>query len=267
MAENTLMELAESKVEQEAAARNSQARADDVTRQWREDTLQEGMEGVSNSMVESIGSRRATREDPAAAWTLTTSKNMYDDPENPDAIRFSVNPSGYSFDLPFRQTVTQSRGGPIIHVFRDHSSDRGTTNMGFGSLSIDFQSGNILPVANKKYSQYSSGSKEFVGVPMGLRNYYKYLDIVDQDNVYQDKDGNVFENYRILTIHTRVFPSLTLYGYFQDKVGVEEKADNPNEISWTGNFQIVKTTPHITGAGLARTLASAWKSEMDAMDE
>ena len=84
------------------------------------------------------------------------------------------------------------------------------------------------------------------GFPEGLGNYYKYLDIVQQDKVYRNSENVIESNYVVIEMNTLAFPKLVLYVYPIDKVGNGENVDNVGELTeWTGNFQIFKTEPSI----------------------
>ena len=60
------------------------------------------------------------------------------DDENAPLI-FNVNPNSYQMDNPFRQNVVDTKGGPVIHTFRDPK--RGYTNFGFATMNIEMSSG------------------------------------------------------------------------------------------------------------------------------
>ena len=181
---------------------------------------------------------------PRKAWsmyTLASKKKAIDAGTSiynfDECINFYCNPSQYTFDFPYRQTVAKAKGGMVVHTFRD--IHRSNTNLDFGTIQITFESGSILP------RMYKDSPSER-GFPEGLGNYYKYLDIVQQDKVYRNSENVIESNYVVIEMNTLAFPKLVLYVYPIDKVGNGENVDNVGELTeWTGNFQIFKTEPSI----------------------
>ena len=178
--------------------------------------------------------------------------------EYEECIGFNCNPSQYTLDIPFRQSVAKAKGGLVVHTFRD--IHRGNTNLDFGTIQITFESGSILP---RKFPKKSSNSNK-TGFPKGLGNYYRFLDIIQQDRVFRNESNEIEPNYIVLVINTLAFPHLVLYTYPLDKVGNGENVENISELSeWTGNFQIIKTEPTLFNGngGLYDSLRSNWENE------
>lgn len=169
-----------------------------------------------------------------------------------ECIAFYCNPSQYTLDLPFRQSVAKAKGGLVFHTFRDvHRND---TNLDFGTIQITFTSGSILP---RKYKNSTN-----TGFPQGLSDYYTYLDIVQQDRVYRNENNEIEPNYIVIELNTVAFPKLTMYTFPLDKVGHGENVDTVGELSdWNGNFQIFNTEPSIFNGngGLHEILEAEWR--------
>lgn len=199
---------------------------------------------------------------PRTAWHLYTeyskmlaTKQGISIYEYEDCINFYCNPSHYAIDLPFRQSEAKAKGGPVLHTFRD--VHRQNTNLDFGTINITFETGSILP---RKYHKSSQ-----TGFPEGLGNYFKYLEIVQQDRVYRNDDNEIVPNYIVLEMNTLAFPNLTMYLYPLDKTGHTENADNPSELTeWVGNFKILKTEPSIFSGngGIFEALRNSWKQSI-----
>lgn len=174
------------------------------------------------------------------------------------SLVFNVNPTSYQMDNPFRQQVVDTKGGPIIHTFRDPA--RGYTNFGFATMNIEMSSGSMMPRAQLIGAKALSGSQHW-NMPPAVGNFYRWLEIVQEDTVYEDNEGNILPNYQIIKMSTLLFPRLTMYGYFITNANWSEQAENPAEIqNWQTAFKIYKTSPSLTIDQISQ-LYSKWEEE------
>jgi len=77
---------------------------------------------------------------------------------------------------------------------------------------------------------------------MGLRNFYDFLEMVDQPMLSNVTGG---ENRHIILYRSRAFPMLRLSGYFTgDAITFSESAEgNANKLEWQATFQIYQSSP------------------------
>ena len=208
------------------------------------------------------------------AWVLTTARRQYLASQESDyeygnsyqdnndwnddtaPLIFNVNPNSYQLDNPFRQNVVDTKGGPVIHTYRD--PNRGYTNFGFATMNIEMSSGSLMPRAKFKLKQHNQ--EQSWTMPPSVGNFYRFLEIVQEDTVYQ-RENQILPNYQIIKMSTLLFPRLTLYGYFIQNANWSEQAENPTEVqNWQVQFKIYKTTPAITIDEL-RQLYSKWEQD------
>ena len=201
-------------------------------------------------------------------------------------ITLWVNPSELSWTMPKRETVSKTAAGAIrnswLNRFRNTYYDEPT-------LSITFQTGNILPYANLKpgifgsryfiqnnveasnqgpqdtrwNSVYTPESSPELGallqsppVPPGLQNFFDFIALIDQPIL---RRGRELENRHILFYRTQVFPSMRIEGYFSPEgLAFSESVDNANRLNWTAQFQVYTTYPKLWDAdALKRAYSNA----------
>lgn len=187
-----------------------------------------------------------------------SSDQQWDDENAP--LIFNVNPNSYQMDNPFRQNVVDTKGGPVIHTFRDPK--RGYTNFGFATMNIEMSSGSMMPWA--KYSTGRNNRRQGWTMPPSIGNFYRFLEIVQEDTVYE-RDRETLPNYQIIKMSTLLFPKLTLYGYFIQNANWSEQAENPTEVqNWQVQFKIYKTSPALT-IDQIRQLYAKWEEDYNKM--
>lgn len=239
------------------AQRNANAAYEEALRQRQ--TYESERRSISNDSDETYKDFQRMPRKPWYMYTLASKQkatkmgmSIY---EYVDCIRFYCNPTQYTIDIPFRQTVAKAKGGVVLHTFRD--IHRNNTNLDFGTIQITFESGSILPRINK--------DSDNIGFPEGLGNYYKYLEIVQQDRVYRNTEEVIEPNYIVLEMNTLAFPKLVMYLFPLDKVGNGENVDSVGELTdWVGNFQIIKTEPSLLdgNGGLFASFRSMYKENI-----
>lgn len=185
------------------------------------------------------------------AWSITTKKRQNKYAKTRDSkyapLYFNVNPASYQFDNPFRQNVVQAKGGPVVHTFRDPKRDQ--SNLGFPTINIEMSSGSLMPRATA-FGEEAKTDQYWISSP-NVSNFYKWLEIIQEDTVYQDGD-NILPNYQIIEMSTVLFPHITLKGYFTQNANWSENAENPNEIqNWQVQFLIYDTIPTLKGQDLS----------------
>lgn len=172
----------------------------------------------------------------------------------------AVNPSEVQWRLPQRAAAQKTRGGEIVHYWRDRF--RGTY-YDEPQLTITFQSGNIMPIRErppvKTYAAETLGTIANVGVryktdasettpkvPQGLRNFYEFLELVDTQKILDSGDVNLV----YIIYNSRQFPNMTLSGLFTPEgVGWSDSSSDPNQVSsWSANFTVYDSFPRLNEA-------------------
>jgi len=248
--------------EQEAAIAATSAQAQQQAEQSSSAQAAEQAYAAATDKASDLNTSSPLYERPSrSSWTLTTEE---DRSKSNAVLEFYVNPNQYTYDIPFRQVVAQAKGGPVIHTFRDNNADlgRNNTNLGFGTLTIEFNSGSILP--RPTFVGGKANPNRHTSIPYGLLNYTKYLELIQQDTVYRTDKDEIVPNYAILTINTLMFPFLELFGFFVENHSHQEQAEDPTQIqSWSGKMQIYKTNPSLTGIDIKAGLDSTWLNYID----
>lgn len=184
-------------------------------------------------------------------WELTTVKRMG---TGRPPVKFFVNPSTISYDLALTQSLDQVQRGYFLNIWKDVA--KGRQNF-FPMLKINFQfqSSNLLPETyqGKKIpgeetsTMHSQGSDSLI--PPGLKNFFDIMSIFNEDRII---DGTLSEslvpfdgtpNYVIITISTRIFPKMALYGFFDNGLKFDEKAMDPLKFETNLEFLAFRTDP------------------------
>jgi hypothetical protein len=165
-------------------------------------------------------------------------------------IILNVNPGSVTWNMPIRASEQKTKQGAVLHTWR--SKERGTY-YDDPSVTINFQSGNIMPIRVA-----SDGS---VSVPQGVKNFFEFLELVDQDRILPDGRANM----RYITYSTVLFPNLVLGGFFEPSgPGWGENAENPYAIdNWTATFKIYTSYPPLRGPALIEMYRSAGKPKFE----
>lgn len=178
--------------------------------------------------------------------------------DQPRYIIASVNPSEVQWRLAQRAAAQKTRGGEIVHYWRDRFRN---TYYDEPQLTITFQSGNIMPIRQKPpiKQTVTTGSIEALNVgvryvedtsettpqvPPGLQNFYEFIELVDTQKVLDSGDVN----YVYIMYNSRIFANMTLAGLFTPEgMSWTDAADNPNQVnSWTANFTVYDSFPRLS---------------------
>lgn len=181
---------------------------------------------------------RSNRPDIRTPWTMTTVQNQK---EGGQGMQWYCNPSDVTWNLPQRTTVAKTNSGTVLHVWRNTARN---TFYDEPRISINFQSGNIIPVKD-------GNSKVRAG---GMSNFYQFMQLVDSPKITDDGRAN----YVIIGYRSNLFPSLTVQGWF-DPSGLKftDGSDNPNQVnSWSAEFIVLETIPKLSNSQLY-TLANS----------
>lgn len=228
---------------QQQAAANSQAAAEAYRLSLQR---QESLQQAHDNAIEADINLRYTGNVHRTAWRLTTTRRQL---MNIEPLVFNVNPASYQFDNPFRQTVVQAKGGPVVHTFRDPHNNQ--TNLGYPTINIEMSSGSLMPRPSS-YQEIKEGEVKHWTPSPNVSNFYKWLEIVQEDYVYQDEQGNIQPNYQIIEMSTLLFPRIILEGYFVTNANWSEQAENPAEVqNWQTQFLIYNTTPTLKNQDLS----------------
>jgi hypothetical protein len=196
---------------------------------------------------------------PRSAW-IVTCRNWLSRPES--SVRFIplfVNPSDVNWSLPKRGTVVKTAAGAVRNTWRNRYRN---TYFDEFTLNVTFQSGNIMPSQGNVGANLSSiggfsTATENPGVPPGLLNFYRFLELTDQPKLLGS-----WENRHIIIYHSRIFPVLRLEGFFtEDPITWADTVNDGNKLSWTATFQVYKTFPKISVASLLERTYRTWVRE------
>jgi len=176
-------------------------------------------------------------------------------------IRLFVNPREMTWNLAKRETVSKTAAGAIRNAWRNRY--RGTY-YDEPTINITFQTGNMMPGAGVPSYLFKPGYADVLTsilrhppVPPGIEDFYDFLELIDQPML----DQNNRENRHILRVNTRLFPRITLEGYFtQDPITFVETADAANSVTWNATFMVYKTSPKIWGRNAAEGLRNAYSN-------
>ena len=170
-------------------------------------------------------------------------------------IHLFVNPDDVRWSIPRRGTTVKTAAGQTRNTWRNHF--RGTYYDEF-TLDITFQSGSIMPSApyadiplNTYYQIAEAASNPTV--PYGLEDFYRFLELINVPSLM-----GAYENFHIINYHSRIFPNLTMYGYFpeQSPISWVDSSKDGNQVKWNASFQCYYTNPAIWNA---KQLISAYK--------
>jgi hypothetical protein len=163
-----------------------------------------------------------------------------------EGIVFYVNPSDVRWNIPFRGSVTKTAAGTIQNVW----PNRYRNGSIFDDFTIDlsFQAGNIMPFMAYPGQEFSTADDvdkavNSPGVPPGLENFYRFLSLLDAPRLI-----GAGENRHIIVHHSRLFPTLTLEGFFKvdQPLGFQESVNSGNTHRWEATFQVYRTVPRIS---------------------
>jgi hypothetical protein len=234
--------------------------------------------GATTQVASSAAGANQTANMPRNPFILTCQQWI----EEERYIIAAVNPSEIQWRLPQRAAAQKTRVGEIVHYWRDRF--RGTF-FDEPQLSIQFQSGNIMPMRTKplvrtgqrqqvvrtakpladgtRYEQEEvinvpivGPDQEDVRVPPGLDNFYEFLQLVDEQKILDNGDIN----YVYIIYNSRIFPNITLAGLFTPEgVSWSDSAGEPNQLNgWSATFTVYDSYPRLNDkSGLVRVFEDA----------
>lgn len=195
-------------------------------------------------------------------------------------IILHVNPKEMSWSLPRRESVSKTAAGAIRNTWRNRF--RGTY-YDEGSLSVTFQTGNLLPGAgipeelfgfrdtftqqysvanryaptdrdsrvsfsrevNQRRGENADAVAEIMRNPPVPAGLQNFYDFLEMVDQPMLSSSAGGENRHIILYRSRVFPMLRLSGYFTgDPITFSESAEgNANKLEWQATFQIYRSSP------------------------
>jgi hypothetical protein len=235
----------------------------DKLQQVSVDTIQGGRgdSSLDNSEVmKFIQARQAQNGVERVPWIMTTTEWQTGSPAR--ALVWAANPSDVQWSMPQRTAHTKNMVGTVLHVWPDPR--RGTFFDEY-RLSMNFQSGNLLPV-NASFS----GDVPVVGpanwVPSGgIANFYDFMQLVDAPKLTTENPPRA--NLVYIQYTSNLFPKLTLMGMFEsDGITFRDDSQNPNQVSsWSATFLVYDTYPKLSdnqsGQQNNAALLEMWKTE------
>lgn len=208
---------------------------------------------------------------PRINWELTT---VLREELGGEPLRFFVNPLTVRYQQEFVSADDLVQKGYFLTQWKDPNADNYFPAL---KLSFLFQSSNILPETysgkatpktSSKFdretgtSMVAYSSKEY-RMPPGLENFFDIISVFHESRLIDGQqfleasggsdDPNLVEladklngapNYCKLSISTRVFPRMTLYGFFTVGLEFGEDAMDPLKITQALNFIALRSDPN-----------------------
>lgn len=173
---------------------------------------------------------------------------IYTEATSNDPIEFWINPSECQWSINYRTSIEQIQGGVVHHEWWSTGGWSGQTSDKVKQviLNLTFQSGNIIP---KGYTDTSEGQVS-EDIPVGLGNFYDFLEILNQPA--EQKDGS--PNYVHIIYTSPIFARFNLKGFFSSE-GVQwsDQAESPSMINnWGASFVVFGSHPAINDANQLR---------------
>jgi hypothetical protein len=161
-----------------------------------------------------------------------------------EAIILHINPSEVSIQQSIRGVESKNKSGTVLYTWRDRKRK---TFFDEPVVQFTFHSGNIAPFSYigdlKKKKTLEAADYNTQPIARGLANYYRFLELLDDRKILPDGRPN----FVYITHSSRVYPKLTLVGFFHvDGVNVQESANEPNQISWQASFTCRFTYPQLS---------------------
>lgn len=169
-------------------------------------------------------------------WIMTTTEWLMQ--STPKGLIWAANPSDVSWEMSQRSFHSKNLFGTVLHVWPDPA--RGTFFDEY-RLTINFQSGNLMPV-------FLKDSNRYVPAP-GISNFYDFMQLVDAPKLTL---GTASQPPRANLVHilysSNLFPKITLLGMF-DPAGIRfnDTSGEPNQVSsWSATFVVYDTAPKLS---------------------
>ena len=174
-----------------------------------------------------------------------------------NAIVWTTNPKSVNWQISQRGSEAKNKSGTVLHMYRDKTRK---SDFDDAKINFQFQSGSIIPI-NDNVSDPNAFAQDQVPnlIAPGLSDFYKFIQLVDQPKITLDGVANVIH----VLYRSRIFPSLTLTGFFDPQVVVQftDDSQNPHMISsWSANFTVYSTTPKLNGSAF-RNLQAAFAAD------
>jgi hypothetical protein len=165
-------------------------------------------------------------------------------------IVFWAGPKEANWKFQLRGVEQQTRSGWIQHYWRD---DKRSTFFDNPTIDFTFQSGNLVPV--RLVSGVSANQAKVVTLPPGLLDCYDFFELLDDKKILSNGQSNLI----YIVYHSLVFPSITLYGYFNPEgVSIQESAETPDQLTWTAQFRVQGSSPRFYKKN---DLVSTWNEQ------
>lgn len=184
---------------------------------------------------------------PRIAWQLTTELRRA---RSQPPIYFFVNPDTISYSQAYVEALDMIQKGYFLTQWRDAKTKNNFPSL---KLGFNFQSSNLLP---ESYLDRITPNSN-LSTPPGLQNWYDLNElfseekILDRDSLEKDgvsteiaKEFDGLPNYVYLSISTRVYPRMTLKGFFTAEINFSENAQDPLKFSVPLNFIAFDSDPH-----------------------
>lgn len=181
---------------------------------------------------------------PFVGWrvpsVIATERSLLEDDQS-RVITSWVNAQQAEWTLPQRSAIQQVAAGALRYVHRNRFRQ---THYSTFPVRFIFQSGNILA------SQYEEH------LPPGLRDFYTFLSIMDEDPLLAD--GR--ENYHVVVHTSTVFPAIILRGWLAPEgPSWTENSAEGQTVNWSATMEVVKSTPALHNAEeLIRAYSARW---------
>jgi hypothetical protein len=155
------------------------------------------------------------------------------------AIQLHAGPSQVSWTLPLRASEEPTKSGHarFAQARIAHGSTSETTYFDSPRVSIEFQTGNIMPIPLLL---------DEVQTPYGLQDFYLFMELLNQPPLVPDGPYEGKHNYVWIFYTSLQFPQVVLKGYF-DPGGVtwQEEAGGLAERTWSAEFMVHEMSPEI----------------------
>jgi hypothetical protein len=174
------------------------------------------------------------------------------------SIVWSTNPKSVQWSISQRGSEAKNKSGSVLHVYRDSYRN---SDYDDPKLTFQFQTGSILPTVDDVSNPdklWKDRTADQLKIAPGLSDFYKFLQLVDQPKLTAKGEANVIH----ILYRSRIFPAITLTGFFDPQVTVQflDDSSNPNTVnSWSANFTVYSMTPQLNANSFA-TLLNAFNA-------
>jgi ribosomal protein L24E len=193
-------------------------------------------------------------------FTLTCQRWL--DSKDPNTIKYlycRVNPRSVQWTMNLRVSDQKTLSGTVQHAWRQNRGVRRRTYFSEPTLTITFQSGNIMPVIPAKFKNPEQPQKE-IQIPSGLNMFYRFVDLLGDSRIIDAGTGDRSANVVYIMYTSHIYPSIVLAGMFTPEgFSFTDSAEDPNKVEWTANFTIYDSFPRFDNADM---LINTWKTTM-----